>query len=29
VRAQSHVFRGLTEEEETNYNEQFQSLIGA
>jgi spermidine/putrescine transport system substrate-binding protein len=29
VRAQSHVFRGLSEEEETNYNEQFQSLIGA
>jgi spermidine/putrescine transport system substrate-binding protein len=29
VRGRSHVFRGLSEEEETNYNEQFQSLIGA
>lgn len=29
VRSRSHVFRGLSEEEETNYNEQFQSLIGA
>mgnify|MGYP002779677727 FL=1 len=29
VRGNSHVFRGLSEEEETSYNEQFQSLIGA
>jgi spermidine/putrescine transport system substrate-binding protein len=29
VRARSHVFRGLSEEEETKYNEQFQALIGA
>jgi spermidine/putrescine transport system substrate-binding protein len=29
VRGRSHVFRGLSEEEETNYNKQFQSLIGA
>jgi spermidine/putrescine transport system substrate-binding protein len=29
VRARSHVFRGLSEDEETRYNEQFQSLIGA
>jgi spermidine/putrescine transport system substrate-binding protein len=29
VRSRSHVFRGLSEEEETSYNEQFQSLIGA
>ena len=29
VRARSHVFRGLSEEEETRYNELFQSLIGA
>jgi spermidine/putrescine transport system substrate-binding protein len=29
VRARSNVFRGLTEEEETKYNEKFQSLIGA
>ena len=29
VRSRSHVFRGLSEEEETNYNEQFQALIGA
>ena len=28
VRSRSHVFRGLSEEEETNYNEQFQALIG-
>jgi len=29
VRANAHVFRGLSEEEETNYNKKFQSLIGA
>jgi spermidine/putrescine transport system substrate-binding protein len=29
VRSRSHVFRGLSEEEETRYNELFQSLIGA
>jgi spermidine/putrescine transport system substrate-binding protein len=29
VRARAHVFRGLSEEEETNYNKKFQSLIGA
>jgi spermidine/putrescine transport system substrate-binding protein len=29
VRSRSHVFRGLSEEEETKYNKQFQSLIGA
>jgi len=29
VLAASHVFRGLTEEEETRYNQMFQSLIGA
>jgi spermidine/putrescine transport system substrate-binding protein len=29
VRAMAHVFRGLSEEEETNYNKKFQSLIGA
>jgi spermidine/putrescine transport system substrate-binding protein len=29
VRGRSHVFRGLTEEEETAYNEKFQTLIGA
>jgi spermidine/putrescine transport system substrate-binding protein len=29
VRASSHVFRGLSEDEEKNYNQQFQSLIGA
>jgi spermidine/putrescine transport system substrate-binding protein len=29
VRGRSHVFRGLSEEEETKYNEQFQALIGA
>ena len=29
VRERSHVFRGLSEEEETRYNELFQSLIGA
>jgi len=29
VRAQAHVFRGLSEAEETKYNKQFQSLIGA
>jgi spermidine/putrescine transport system substrate-binding protein len=27
--AQSHVFRGLSEDEETRYNQMFQSLIGA
>jgi spermidine/putrescine transport system substrate-binding protein len=29
VRGRSHVFRGLSEDEETAYNEQFQALIGA
>lgn len=29
VRGRSHVFRGLSEDEETDYNEQFQALIGA
>ena len=29
VRAHAHVFRGLSEDEETKYNKQFQSLIGA
>jgi len=29
VRGRSHVFRGLTEDEEKSYNEKFQSLIGA
>lgn len=29
VLASSHVFRGLTEDEETRYNQMFQSLIGA
>jgi spermidine/putrescine transport system substrate-binding protein len=29
VRSRSHVFRGLSEDEETRYNEQFQALIGA
>jgi spermidine/putrescine transport system substrate-binding protein len=29
VLAQSHVFKGLTEEEETKYNKKFQALIGA
>ncbi len=29
VLAQSHVFRGLSEAEETKYNQAFQSLIGA
>jgi spermidine/putrescine transport system substrate-binding protein len=29
VRGRAHVFRGLSEDEEKNYNEQFQSLIGA
>jgi spermidine/putrescine transport system substrate-binding protein len=29
VRSRSHVFRGLSEDEETDYNEQFQALIGA
>jgi spermidine/putrescine transport system substrate-binding protein len=29
VLAASHVFRGLTEDEETRYNKMFQSLIGA
>jgi spermidine/putrescine transport system substrate-binding protein len=29
VLAQAHVFRGLTEDEETRYNQMFQSLIGA
>jgi spermidine/putrescine transport system substrate-binding protein len=29
VRSRSHVFRGLSEDEETKYNEQFQALIGA
>ena len=29
VRAHAHVFRGLTEDEETKYTTQFQSLIGA
>jgi spermidine/putrescine transport system substrate-binding protein len=29
VLSRSHVFRGLSEEEEKKYNEQFQSLIGA
>ena len=29
VLGRSHVFRGLSEEEETRYNELFQSLIGA
>src|SRR4051812_43116813 len=29
VRAHAHVFRGLSEDEETNYNKKFQSLIGA
>jgi spermidine/putrescine transport system substrate-binding protein len=29
VRGNAHVFRGLSEEEETNYNKKFQSLIGA
>jgi spermidine/putrescine transport system substrate-binding protein len=29
VRSRSHVFRGLSEDEETQYNEQFQGLIGA
>jgi spermidine/putrescine transport system substrate-binding protein len=27
--AASHVFRGLSEDEETKYNKMFQSLIGA
>jgi spermidine/putrescine transport system substrate-binding protein len=29
TRSRSHVFRGLSEDEETKYNKQFQSLIGA
>ncbi len=29
VLANSHVFRGLTEDEETRYNQMFQALIGA
>jgi spermidine/putrescine transport system substrate-binding protein len=29
VRGRSHVFRGLSEDEETRYNQQFQALIGA
>ena len=29
TRSRSHVFRGLSEDEETAYNEQFQALIGA
>ena len=29
VLAQAHVFRGLTEDEETRYNQMFQTLIGA
>jgi spermidine/putrescine transport system substrate-binding protein len=29
VLAQSHVFKGLTEEQETSYNKKFQALIGA
>jgi len=29
VLAQSHVFRGLTEVQETKYNQEFQALIGA
>jgi spermidine/putrescine transport system substrate-binding protein len=29
IRAQAHVFRGLTEDEETAYGKKFQSLIGA
>jgi spermidine/putrescine transport system substrate-binding protein len=29
VRGNAHVFRGLSEDEEKNYNQQFQSLIGA
>ena len=29
VRGRAHVFRGLSEDEETKYNKQFQSLIGA
>ena len=29
VLAQSHVFKGLTQDEETRYNQQFQALIGA
>jgi spermidine/putrescine transport system substrate-binding protein len=29
VRSRSHVFRGLSEDEETQYNELFQGLIGA
>ena len=29
TRSRSHVFRGLSEDEETKYNQQFQSLIGA
>jgi hypothetical protein len=29
VQAASHVFKGLTEEQETAYNKKFQALIGA
>jgi spermidine/putrescine transport system substrate-binding protein len=29
VLGRSHVFRGLSEDEETRYNQMFQSLIGA
>jgi spermidine/putrescine transport system substrate-binding protein len=29
TRSRSHVFRGLSEDEETKYNKQFQTLIGA